>query len=91
MHYLIAYDIAENRIRNRVAKLLEKLGRRLQYSVFYADITERECQGLRQELENLTEKAEKPLLLIAPLCAACYGRIWLQGEPMEMKRTFVVA
>ena len=91
MHYLIAYDIAENRIRNRVAKLLEKKGRRLQYSVFYADLAERECQGLRQELQDLTEKAEKPLLIIAPLCASCYGRIWMEGEPLEKEQVYVVA
>lgn len=91
MHYLIAYDIAENRIRSRVAKLLEKRGRRLQYSVFYAELAERECQGLWQELQNLTEKADHPLLLIAPLCAACYGRIWMTGEPLEKERAYVVA
>lgn len=91
MHYIIAYDIAENRIRSRVAKMLEKRGRRLQYSVFYADITERECQGLRCELEEITAEAEKPLLLMVPLCAACYGRIWIKGEPLEKARAYIVA
>ena len=91
MHYLIAYDIAENRIRNQVAKLLEKRGRRLQYSVFYADLAERECQGLWQELQQLIENAERPLLLVAPLCSACYGRILMTGEPMEKERAYIVA
>lgn len=91
MRYLVCYDIAENKIRSRVAKILEKIGRRLQYSVFYVDITEKECQGLRQNLMEATEGGEKSLLLIVPLCASCYGRAWIQGTPLEKEESYIVA
>lgn len=91
MRYLICYDITENKMRSRVAKILEKIGRRLQYSVFYVDITEKECQGLRQKLIETTEDSEKSLLLIVPLCASCYGRSWIQGTPLEKEESYIVA
>ena len=42
---MIAYDISEDRIRYRVAKILENYGTRVQYSVF-------ECK-LREQEKNL--------------------------------------
>ena len=36
--YVISYDISENKIRNKVAKILEGYGKRIQYSVFECDI-----------------------------------------------------
>ena len=38
--YVISYDISENKIRNKVAKILEGYGKRIQYSVFECDIDE---------------------------------------------------
>lgn len=91
MRYMICYDITENRVRGRVAKILEKIGRRLQYSVFCVEITEKECQGLRQELLRLTESSKKSLLMIIPLCSSCYSRIWIEGKPLEQEESYVVA
>lgn len=33
-HYLVSYDIQCNRLRQHIAKTLERLGERVQYSVF---------------------------------------------------------
>ncbi len=38
MDYLVAYDISENRIRNRLSKYILKYGIRLQKSVFLVSI-----------------------------------------------------
>ena len=40
MKYLICYDIAEQRIRQRVVKVLERRAHRLQYSVFVGEFKE---------------------------------------------------
>ena len=34
MHYTVAYDITDDKRRNRVAKILKDFGTRIQYSVF---------------------------------------------------------
>ena len=54
MKYLICYDIAEQRIRQRVIKVLERRARRLQYSVFVGDFKECEYKALREQLLEIT-------------------------------------
>ena len=36
MHYTVAYDITDDKRRNRVAKILKDFGTRIQYSVLNA-------------------------------------------------------
>lgn len=52
--YLISYDIASNRIRRRIAKILADYGRRIQYSVFECDIDARRYKALYRELSKET-------------------------------------
>lgn len=49
---LISYDISDDKLRTRFAKLLSKYGSRLQYSVF-------EIKNSERILENITTKIEK--------------------------------
>lgn len=57
--YLICYDISDNRDRNRVARLLERYGERVQYSVFEVHLGRAEqLAGIERELrEILAESA----------------------------------
>lgn len=51
MLYLISYDIAVDKRRTKIAKLLEGFGQRVQYSVFECDLTTKQyglfgiCRG----------------------------------------------
>ncbi len=54
MLYLIVYDIEDNRVRQRVASLLEGYGRRVQESVF-------ECRLEKDALAELTERLGREL------------------------------
>ena len=83
MKYIICYDILEERIRRKAAKLLESKAYRVQYSVFIGDLSEFEARALREELLAVTEASEKRLLLMAPLCAACEAKAWRVGTPLE--------
>lgn len=54
--YLIFYDISNNRLRNKVAKLLLKEGyERLQYSVFIG-LTDPEYYQMWHRLQKILEK-----------------------------------
>lgn len=72
-HYLICYDIADDRRRNRVANLLEGFGRRVQYSVFEAVLDRRLFDKLLSQLQALLDPADDSLT-IYPVCAACVPR-----------------
>lgn len=48
--YAIAYDIADDRNRNKVAKTLEGYGKRVQYSVFECELAPAELARLKKEL-----------------------------------------
>ncbi len=90
MRYLVSYDIEENRIRRQVQKLLETCARRLQKSVYIADLSRGECLELRSKLLACLTDASTPRLLIAPLCSACSARAFVLGAPLEARASCVV-
>ena len=49
---LVSYDISDNRVRSRFAKLLERFGARVQYSVFEIRNSERLLDLLKAEIEG---------------------------------------
>jgi len=52
MHYIIAYDITDNKKRNKLSTLLDKYGIRVNYSVY-------ECQFNKTKLKNLISKIKE--------------------------------
>ncbi len=74
MIYIISYDIPEDRVRARLAKLLEGHGIRVQYSVFECDLTPAQFRKLRREIEYLIDTAVDNVR-IYPICAECAPRI----------------
>lgn len=90
MRYFISYDIKENKIRNKVAKFLEGIGYRVQYSLFMADLCDKELLNTKMILEKIIKKAENALLLVVPVCKSCENKIWKQGEFREENVNCVV-
>ncbi len=57
--YLICYDIEDDRERARVARLLESVGQRVQYSVFEAHFARpAQLDELRDELRGVLSEAD---------------------------------
>lgn len=52
--YVVAYDVTEDKERDRVADVLEGFGFRLQQSVFECRLTRTALERVRQRLEALT-------------------------------------
>ena len=61
--YLVAYDIADDNRRNRIAKKLESYGDRVQYSVFVVDSRHAKLMRLRQDLARLAVLAQDSILI----------------------------
>lgn len=58
MKILICYDVADDKRRRRLVKYLEKIAIRIQYSVFLADITERQIKQMNEYAEKILDKEE---------------------------------
>lgn len=67
--YLLCYDIREPKRLQKVAKLLEGYGHRLQYSIFRCHLTKRELERLNWQLTCITESEDD--ILTVGLCEHC--------------------
>ena len=90
MKYIICYDIKEDAIRARVVKYLEVRALRVQFSVFSGNFSIAEVRAMQKELLRLTQEAERPLLLIVPVCKVCEKNIWMYGKPLEEDVSFLL-
>ena len=80
---LISYDIAANRRRRRVFKLLHRWGRPLQESVFLCAVEARRFPAMKRRLEREI-RFEKDSLLFAFLCPRCAERLQNSGLPLDL-------
>jgi CRISPR-associated protein Cas2 len=80
--WLICFDISDDRIRNRVGKLLLGYGQRVQRSVFEIAVNNRaQLDQIRHELDGMVEDERD--LRFYRLCADCRGvSQTLDGEPV---------
>ena len=77
--YVIAYDVVDDRRRNKIARWLERYGERVQYSVFEMYLTAKEWERLQKGLLRHLN-AEEDSIRVYRLCAVCRGRIIHLGQ-----------
>jgi CRISPR-associated protein Cas2 len=77
--YLAAYDIVEDRRRNKVARAMAASGERVQRSVFELYLTDKELEKLKRRLGKLIDPHEDSVR-IYQLCAACRGKVATLGQ-----------
>lgn len=79
MDTLICYDIADDRRRQRVANVLLDFGKRVQESVFWAELDEGLEARLLERLRGVMEETEDSVLLV-PVCGGCRKQIVELGK-----------
>lgn len=91
MLYLISYDIVCDKRRHRVAKCLEGMGQRVQFSVFECELSPAQFRGLRVELEGLVD-LNADSIRFYPICATCADMLERLGveEPIRHDEILVV-
>jgi len=62
--YVISYDISDDKRRTHVFELLLGNGDHVQYSVFLADLSQRELIVLRTKLAEIINEREDQVLLV---------------------------
>ncbi|WP_455961972.1 CRISPR-associated endonuclease Cas2 [Bacteroides bouchesdurhonensis] len=77
--YVIAYDITDDHRRQQVVKLLEKIGVRINWSVFECMLTFSQIKKLKESLSTLLFLKEDTLV-IYPICKNCYTKTFYLPE-----------
>ena len=72
--YLVTYDVPDDRRRLKIARYLESIGERVQYSVFEAYLNSKELEKLLKRMQKIMD-AEEDSLRIYLLCAICRPKV----------------
>lgn len=78
MKYLICYDICDHKRLTRVAKQLEKMGIRVQYSFFNVEMDSEMLDSLIKGLMTLINP-EEDKIYVYPLCSECRKKVIIDG------------
>ena len=78
-HYLILYDIRNEKRLSKVAKILESYSIRVQYSVFESDMRELIMKQMKSRLEKVIDNTED-FVLIFDICEKDWQKRQLFGK-----------
>jgi len=81
MELLVAYDLSDDRRRNRMARYLLEKGPRLQYSVFRADVAGDEMQSFLDRVGEIAGDAGR--VAVFRLCPRCVRAVLFIGDAVE--------
>lgn len=81
--YIIAYEIADNKRRLRIAKTPESWGYRIQESVFQLRLDTATLARVRSSLAALISDAED-VIHIYPICSSCADRADILGAAIAL-------
>ena len=85
MRYVVCYDISDDRRREQLSTILLDFGRRIQESVFVADLDEELAGKMQERVKNVLDVA-LDRLHIFPLCAACSSKAVSMGAAAELPK-----
>jgi len=82
MRILVSYDISDNKRRQKVAKIMEGFGYRVQYSVFECELDSHKLAELKRRLRPLVDKRAEESVRFYPLCADCARKVKVIGQDL---------
>ena len=78
MYIVVSYDVVDDRMRAKVAKIMENCGRRIQKSVFECRIDEKKFMKMKMDLEKVIDMDVDSIRYYF-LCTRCSNRIEISG------------
>lgn len=84
---VVAYDIADDRRRNRVVRVLEHFGTRANYSVFECCVTVSQLARIKTKLGAIINPSDDTIIYY-PICVNCFCKI--EYQPNRAKPHSVV-
>lgn len=79
---VVAYDISNDRRRAKAVKILEKVGVRVNFSVFECMLTSKQYESLQKDLLQVISLKEDTVVYY-PICMDCYSQIVYQPRKRE--------
>lgn len=92
-HFLVAYDIADDRRRTDVFQTCRDYGNHVQYSVFLCELDRREVVELREMLREIIQHGEDQVMIVdlGPATHPVLDQMEVLGQPYTPPgRRFVV-
>ena len=90
MNYFLCYDIADNKIRRRISKYLEKAGlHRVQKSIFFGkDYRPKQMQHIANKIAEIMGEDDyyNDSILLIPMEQDGMAGVTIYGENEELKR-----
>jgi len=82
MQIIIAYDIPENKRRERLRKALLRFGNPVQKSVFECDLSQRHIETMERTIRDIISKKEDNVRYYR-ICKSCAERVqFFGGKPI---------
>jgi len=78
MFVIISYDIVDDKRRNKISKMLEDYGIRVQYSVFECLIEKEQLKDIKELAEEIINPAEDSIRYYI-ICEECLRKIEIMG------------
>jgi CRISPR-associated protein Cas2 len=75
---VVTYDISEDKVRNRVFRILEGYGAWKQYSIFELEVTDVQRVQMEEKIRGVIGPHDR--VRIYELCTRCIGKITDLGE-----------
>lgn len=85
---VVAYDIVDDKRRNKICDILSSYGQRVNYSVFECFLRNKDIVRLKSRIERYLK--EKDTVLYYYLCKDCIERIERKGDFSEEKQVVKV-
>lgn len=79
--YIVSYDISSDRLRNKVMKILLGYGKRVQYSVFECNLSQKLYEQMYKKLASLMADSVEGNIRFYHLCGKCEKEIHETGIP----------
>lgn len=82
---IISYDFTDNKIRARFSKFIQKFGRKIQYSVYEINNSQRVLQLIIDEIELKYKKkfTNADSILIFQVCEGCAKKVKRYGYALN--------
>lgn len=90
--HVVVYDIEDNRVRARVAGVLEGYGRRVQESVFECRLESGEMERLLERLKAELKRPDNGQIRIYRVCESCVRASSAMGrtKPVDTDPFYIV-
>jgi len=79
MNMIVAYDIADPKRLNKVAKVIKDYGLRVQKSIFEVSVDHRLIAEMKARIEDIIEPSADGVKYF-PLCEKCAGTVEIIGQ-----------